>query len=161
VVDIIRQASGGGGGGLFPVQTIVSEGTEAFVEFAGLSGYSYLLDYAAGGNQNEILMLNVNGIYDDGQYSSYSDYFGVSAGCPLNAVAGGCSGLVNIAVPPGRMAQISSRMGVYQDWLMWRPECHGRTLFEVESIASLRVKTLYGSPLAQGSRFTLYKFNEA
>lgn len=153
---------GGSLGGLVPVETITSDGTESFVEFTGLDGVSYLLDYAVDGGFNDILTMNVNGIYDDSQYSSYSDYLGVYPACPLNAIGGGCSGLVKISVTPGRMFQVSSRMGVYWDgWKCWRPDCHGRALFEVAGIASLRVKSLYGSTLAQGSKFTLYKFSEA
>jgi hypothetical protein len=154
--------SGGGGGGLTPVRTITCDGSESFVDFDNLDGGSYLLDYAVDGGFNDLLMMNVNGVYDDGQYSSYSDYLGVSSGCPLNAVAGGCSGLVKVSITPGGMVQVSSRVGVYWDvWKCWRPECHGRTLFGADSIASLRVKTMYGTAFAQGSRFTLYKFNEA
>ena len=119
-----KMMSGGGSGGLTPVETIVCDGTESFVDFDGLDGRSYLLDYEVDGGFNDLLTMNVNGVYDDGQYSSYSDYFGESSGCPLNAVAGGCSGLVKVSITPGGMVQVSSRVGVYWDGgKCWRPEC--------------------------------------
>lgn len=158
-----NQSSGGGGGGLTPVETVTCDGTETFIDFTGIDGDSFLLDYAVSG-ANDFLMMNVNENYDDSQYLSYSDYFGSSAGMPLNAIGDsdppGCQGLVKIGRLPNGRVQYSGN-GSYQSWTIWRPACQGSTLFQVDGITSLRVKTIYGSTFAQGSKFTLYKFDEA